>query len=152
MKYLNGQTYSIIMISLLPVALVSCSKTTPDSEYDECIQDAAQLPTATGVEIASANCERRYMEEGKAERAVASDSSAGTIAHAYWDGWNFQSGKIPDRLKSKEYKSFSVGRFGVEVCEVTLPEAMGKELFNEDGSFKENETLISELVEICSPK
>jgi hypothetical protein len=152
MRYLKTRTGVILNIAFLAGALVSCSKATPDREYDECIQNAAQLPTATGVKIASVNCERRFTEQGQAAKAVASDSSAGTIANAYWDGWNFQSGKIPDRLKDKGYRIFSVARYGVAVCDVALPEAMGKELFNEDGSFNQSQTLNSGLVEICSPK
>lgn len=152
MRYLKTRTCVILNIAFLAGALVSCSKATPDSEYDECIQNAAQLPTATGVKIASANCERRFTVQGQAEKAVASDSSAGTISNAYWDGWNFQSGKIPDRLKDKGYRIFSVARYGVAVCDVALPEAMGKELFNEDGTFNQSQALNNGLVEICSPK
>jgi hypothetical protein len=142
----------LILISVLTFPLFSCDNKSPDREYDECIQKAAQLPTATGVNIASQNCAHRYLEKDQAEKSAASVRSAGNVAHAYWDGWNFQSGEIPNSLKGKGYRIYSVARYGVLVCEVALPEAMGKALFNEDGSFKQAETLNSDLVKICGPK
>lgn len=142
----------ILEIALITVALTACQNSSPDSAYDNCIQEAAQSPTATGVQAATANCHQRYTQNSEARQAAITDMSAGTVVNAYWDGWNFQSGELPAALKDKGYRIYSVGRYGVNICDVALPEAMGEALFNDDGSFKKNEGLNTELVEICRPR
>ena len=142
----------ILEVAFLTGALTACQNSSSDSAYDNCIQEAAQSPTATGVQAASANCHYRFTQNSEARQAANSDKEAGTVVNAYWDGWNFQPGDLPAALKDKGYRIFSVGRYGVVICDVALPEAMGEALFNDDGSFKNSEGLNKDLVEICRPR
>lgn len=142
----------VILAGIAAAALTACSDGSSESDYEQCVQQAAQSPTAAGVNAALASCTQRFRRNKLVEQKSASRDAQGTVAKAYWDGWTFQRGSLPDALRGKGYKIYSVARFGVQVCEVAVPAEMGKVLFDESGAFREGEALNDNLVKVCEPQ
>lgn len=138
---------ALISITLLSSA---CGSSSPEKEYDECVQQAAQAPTATGVEAATQNCVERYGRDAAAVKKEVRLNSADGSHNIYWNGWEFEQGKLPQNFQNKSYKTHVIARFDVPVCKVSLPNEMAEDIFPVAGSAMNFDSRISkQMLEAC---
>lgn len=138
---------ALIAITLLSSA---CGASSPEQDYDQCVQQAAQAPTATGVEAATQNCVERYGREAAALKKEVQLNSADVSHYIYWDGWEFQQGKLPENFQKKNYQTHVIARFDVPVCKVSLPNEMAKDIFPVAGSeMKFDNEISKQMLEAC---